>query len=531
MNLILCCDGTWNTPDDMDGGQPSPTNVRKIYNAVADKDATGIKQDAYYHPGVGTDGTWWRRAVEGGTGKGLADNIKGAYKWLASTYKSGDQIYLFGFSRGAYTVRSLGGMISKCGLLDIKASKLDEEGTWKAIEAIFTEYRAESEAGAKRKQSGKIHFHNVAPGGTRNASTLIQFIGVWDTVGALGIPDDMGFLNLLDNPENHEFHDTTLGSAVLNARHAVALDEFRQSFMPTLWVKPDGWTGTLKQVWFPGVHGDVGGGYAATGLSDGALLWMMNEAKSCGLVFREGAENQLRPDPRGVLHDSASGIFAKLKTRPRAVPHVTATPSEDLHSSASERHRTPPLSQGRYRHANADLPAEVDVFARDHWNDTGIFLQKGITYTFVAKGEWTDGTVLCNADGPKDGGNFQAGEIAHIASSGLGQLEKAWKWSTGNQQVDFWWTRREEELPWFSLIGVIANDVPPPAQQQTPKNGILKLPHEVFLIRSKAKFTPKGDGYLYCFANDAWGAYGNNRGSVRLTVASSPTSANPPPSH
>lgn len=140
-NLVVCCDGTWNTPDDTEGGLPAPTNVVKFYNALADADAKGVTQQKYYHPGVGTDGGWWNQAVGGGAGVGLDHNIKSAYQWLGYRYRPGDQIFLIGFSRGAYTVRSLGGMIAKSGLLDISAADLSPEEAWRRINVAFDYYR------------------------------------------------------------------------------------------------------------------------------------------------------------------------------------------------------------------------------------------------------------------------------------------------------------------------------------------------------------------------------------------------------
>lgn len=513
MNLIVCCDGTWNTPDAVEDGLPSPTNVVKLYNALALTDDTGAEQKFYYHPGVGTDGSWIDRALGGGTGKGLDRNIMSGYHWLARNYREGDAIWLFGFSRGAYTVRSLGGMISKCGLLDLPGSKIAENNVWDEIGQIFDAYRADDPSPFVDSKGRR--FHNTADGAHPAKMTPVHFIGVWDTVGALGIPDDLALLNLLDNPEKHRFHDTELGPAVQNARHAVALDEFRQSFLPTLWEKPKGWRGSLKQVWFPGAHGDVGGGYSQSGLSDGALYWMMQEAQGLGLRFAEGAINQLDPNPRGLLHDSVTGLFKALKTRPRAAPRVSDPPSPDVHASAVDRHRNPPLAQGRYR-PEKTLPATIDIFARERWNDTGVYLQEGKTYRFKATGEWTDASIKCGPGGAKDG-KFQAAEIAHIASSAWGGVETLWKKITGNKQLDFWWTRREEKIDWFCLVGLIANNVPPPRTDEDQK--IERLPHEVFRIGEGVTLKPEGSGYLYCFANDAWQAYDNNRGSVRLTIS------------
>jgi Uncharacterized conserved protein len=514
MNIIVCCDGTWNTPDAMEDGLPSPTNVVKLYNALAHVDTTGQEQKFYYHPGVGTNGTWINRALGGGTGKGLSLNIMSAYNWLARNYREGDRIWLFGFSRGAYTVRSLGGMISMCGLLDLSKFTGRPKDAWDEVQKIFDAYREEKPG--RIRASARHAFHHTRAGEPPAGRTPIHFIGVWDTVGSLGIPDDMALLNLLDDPENHRFHNTTLGPVVRHARHAVALDEFRQSFLPTLWEKPEGWDGTLRQVWFPGAHGDVGGGYSQCGLSDGALYWMMQEAEAEGLCFSLGAINQLKPDPRGLLHNSVQGLFKALKTRPRATPAVTEEATEAVHESASDRHRNPPLTQGRYR-PRKHLPATVDIFARDHWNDTGVYLEGGRTYHLEASGEWMDGaSIKCGPGGARDG-KLQAAEIAHIASSVWGGIETVWKKVTGNKQIDFWWTRREEDIPWFCLVGLVANDVPPPRKDEDQK--IERLPHEVFKIGAGLKFTPRKSGYLYCFANDAWHAYENNRGSVQLKIS------------
>lgn len=116
-NLIVCCDGTWNTPEQREGGVPVPTNVVRLYNALAETDANGNAHLRYYHPGVGTEGSLLDRAVGGGMGVGLDQNIKSAYRWVCDYFQDGDRLFLFGFSRGAYTVRSLAGLLSHCGIL------------------------------------------------------------------------------------------------------------------------------------------------------------------------------------------------------------------------------------------------------------------------------------------------------------------------------------------------------------------------------------------------------------------------------
>ena len=492
-NLVVCCDGTWNTPEDMDHGLPCPTNVVKLYHALIQDGS----QSAYYHPGVGTGKGWWDRVAGGGTGAGLDKNIMSGYQWLAYNYIDGANIFLFGFSRGAYTVRSLGGLISKCGLLDIRSPDLKPAQVWQRIQEVFDVYRDGGQTGFGNPNNYPMH-DNVT----------IHFIGVWDTVGALGIPDDLALLGLFDDPEKYRFHDTTLGKSVKHARHAVALDEKRASFAPTLWTRQS--SETFKQLWFAGVHSDVGGGYLEAGLSDGTLEWMMTEAKACGLKIRRGALEQLDPDPLGVVHDSCCGVFKVLKTQPRSVPQIGDGASE-LHPSALERRGNPPLAQGPYWTTQVLQPGEsrtIDVFAVRHWNETGLFLEKDVTYEMTASGEWIDDKDAFTPGGESSTG-FHLGDIARYASSMLGALETPYEKVLGSR-ADFWWTRRDEDAPWFALMGFIAN---------SELDESSKLPvGEQFMIGEKKTVRPGSSGYLYCFANDAWHTYGNNRGAVALTV-------------
>jgi uncharacterized protein (DUF2235 family) len=517
MHLIVFCDGTWNTPDQMDGDLPAPTNVVKLRNALLRDES---KQKVYYHPGVGTDRGLWNRVAGGGMGDGLDKNIKSSYNWLARNYdaKANPKIWLFGFSRGAYTARSLGGMISRCGLLNAHTGGLSEAEIWAAIDGLFDNYRIEAAKAPKIKATGKLPLHGVKTGDPGKHSIPIHFIGVWDTVGALGVPDDLALLNLIDDPANHSFHDTDLSPIVKNARHAVAIDEKRQGFTPTLWTNVEK-DERVKQVWFPGVHGDVGGGYGRTALSDIALRWMMDEAKEKELLLAPDVENQLKPDPQGQLHDSVTGIFKSFKTRPRAVPLISEESIEKglIHTSVWNRCDRPSIVQGDYWRTEVPLkgkPVTVTVYARDRWNSTGIYLNEGQAYRFSAEGEWKDDDITCDADGPlaKESRNNL---FTRLALTATGFVEKVYTGITGNHNVDVNLSLREDEYPWFSLIGVVANGWLPAVK---PEDKINHLPHETFLIGKQAKLTPKKSGYLYAFANDTWQTYENNMGALRLTV-------------
>lgn len=504
-NLVVCCDGTWNTPEQKEGGLPAPTNVVKLYNLCPSDD----NQLTYYHPGVGTNGGLIDKVFGGGMGAGLTRNIQSAYAWLCRNYASGDRIFLFGFSRGAYTARSLGGFVARCGLLDADGLASDE--LWARIGTLYdVGYR-------QRKPAAKeLTGYAYRPGPLPDGKVDIHLIGVWDTVGALGVPDDMVLLDqLLDDPRQYRFHDTELSPSVRHARHAMAMDEMRASFAPTLWtdVQPPA-DGSVRQLWFAGTHSDVGGGHVQCGLSDGALQWMVDEAVAVGLRVNPVLLTQIRPDPQGVLHDSATGIWEHLRTLPRAVPAViAANVGMQLARQVWERHSAPPISQAPYWPSTVLAPGgqrDIDIFARQRWNATGLYLEAGVAYEFAARGEWLDSNINCGPDGCGDG-SFQLGEVAQAFGSALGELEKLYKKWSKKAQADWWGTKRVESADWFQLVGMVANQAGADGSG-TPSEG------EIVRIGQGCRFTPSRAGYLYCFANDAWKFYGNNRGCVQLTV-------------
>jgi uncharacterized protein (DUF2235 family) len=275
--LVICCDGTWNTPDQAAEGRPCPTNVTKLALEVAPQGEDGRQQCVSYLRGVGT--ARGQRIRGGAFGVGLSRNVKEAYRAIVDNYEPGDALFLLGFSRGAFTARSTAGFVRNCGVLKRQyTSRIDE---------AYRLYRD----------------HSAHPRGTESElfrrsysyEPDIEFIGVWDTVGALGIPlRGMGWLN-----KRWAFHDTKLSSKVHNAFQALAIDEKRGPFRPTLWkahesdAHPPGQR--VEQVWFSGVHCGVGGGYDDTSLSDIALLWMVQRAEECGLSFNAGAFPPLPP--------------------------------------------------------------------------------------------------------------------------------------------------------------------------------------------------------------------------------------------
>lgn len=321
--LILCCDGTWNRADQETKGKPCPTNVIKIAYRLCKHASDGTQQLIYYDQGVGT-GDWLDRLEGGATGAGLEDNIHDAYIFLLANYEVGDEIYLIGFSRGAFTARSIGGMVRKCGILKrefvqeyINAERLYHDGSVHPNDPQAVGFR------------GKFALEQETP---------IQMVGVWDTVGALGIP--LRGLRA-HNRKEFEFHDTELSGTVKFAFHALAVDEHRVPFAPSVWDYKPKPGQVVEQVWFPGVHSDVGGGYDDTSLSDTALDWMIDRAKTAGLEFDAGVmkAHPTHPAPTGTMHNSMTIVYRVEGELQRQIGN---DPTQSLHPSVIARWEADP---------------------------------------------------------------------------------------------------------------------------------------------------------------------------------------------
>lgn len=299
--LIVCCDGTWNSADD-----ENPTNISKIALAIAPQDDTGKVQRTYYHRGVGTDK---KERIRGGAfGVGLSRDVRSAYRFLVDNYEPGDELYFFGFSRGAFTARSTAGFVGNCGILR-------REHTHHLDEA-YALYRNKDES-TMRKGIEAVLFRRAY-----SHEPDIRFIGVFDTVGSLGIPIDMWYFTKMIN-RRWGFHNTDLSPIVKSAYHALAIDERRKPFRPTLWAPKKNPTPgpetpppagqIVEQVWFAGVHKDVGGGYERRGLSDISLLWMVDRARTCDVAFRPGAfRDSTSPSDDPTSADPVLGAYTTV---------------------------------------------------------------------------------------------------------------------------------------------------------------------------------------------------------------------------
>ncbi len=311
-NIVICCDGTGNEFGDHN------SNVVKLYSALI---IDGQRQIGYYHPGVGTMGAptarntiekAWSVVIGLAFGAGLLANVGDAYRYLMNVYEDGDHVYLFGFSRGAYTVRALAGVLHMFGLLCP-----GNDGLIPYIIRLF--------AKRTRGAAGMTHTFQVADGfkSTFCRHCPLHFVGVWDTVSSVGLVwDPLKLPYTAQNPD------------MINGRHAVSIDERRCYFVNNLW--GDQLPGqSIKQVWFSGVHSDVGGSYAAaeSGLSQIALEWMLCESVPLGLLVdpvrvdqvlarvpppRVPPSPQVRPDPAEKTHNSLTLAWWILELLPHS---------------------------------------------------------------------------------------------------------------------------------------------------------------------------------------------------------------------
>jgi uncharacterized protein (DUF2235 family) len=355
-NIVICCDGTGNEISE------NISNVLKLYRCLRKTEKTQPRQLVFYDPGVGTlerPDPWHKlkqdfNAILGlATGYGLDDNVLAAYAFLAHTWQAGDQIYLFGFSRGAYTVRVLAGLIHKIGLIAPEQVHLAGSGLiaykqFSSDEAPKLRANLKSLADIATAEDAlpQSVFDNAAQF-ARITSTrwpTIRFVGVWDTVASVIVPRADRFYW----PSLEELAFTIVNPSVQTFRQAISIDERRCMFRLKKWYDPQTFKHNrfndahaepqdILQVWFAGVHADIGGGYPEkeSGLSKYPLLWMIDEATECGLQVNQATVNQLAwgiqrkgspfsyvaPDLRGDLHVSLSGAWWLLEYLPKSAEY------------------------------------------------------------------------------------------------------------------------------------------------------------------------------------------------------------------
>jgi uncharacterized protein (DUF2235 family) len=346
-NIIICADGTGNTTVKGRG-----TNVFKLYEAIDQNghrfDPAATQQVGIYHDGVGTESLKWLRIFGGAFGWGLSRNVKQLYGELARVYDRDDRIFLFGFSRGAFTVRTLAGLMTSCGILDPTRYRTNYD-FWRAVRQAYRQYRRKYQTALSRMMRGRLTIDDEAlrkqfsigiDAFADPERKLIEFIGVWDTVDAVGSP--FGIADLVNGTVyRFKFPNTTLSSEVAHACHALALDEPRQSFQPVLWREQPGDEGRIDQVWFAGSHSNVGGGYPRQGMSLVTLDWMMRNAERHGLRFLPQQRLLYRDgtDVDDKLYDPRSGPGMFYRWKPRTVAHIcrASNVAPKLHRTVFQR--------------------------------------------------------------------------------------------------------------------------------------------------------------------------------------------------
>lgn len=344
--LVFCFDGTTNTLD-----ARFSTNVVKLAQSLSPMTRKDVAQLIYYDKGVGTDEG---EKIKGGAfGFGLDKNLYEAYAFLMFNYTPGDELYVFGFSRGAYTARSFVGLIYNCGILRRRdAGRIAEAIAFYRSRDELDKPNADRALDFRKEHSPLVCVNaeedawrcKVVPGYVAGAAPVIRinYLGVWDTVGALGIPAHLK-LSAFDR-RKYQFHDTTLSPFVAQARHAVSIDERRLTFAPTLWsnvadlnraaaADPAASDAPYQQKWFPGDHGSVGGGGDREGLSDRAFAWIVDGARQAGLYVdsdpssriyeivpdhREYLQNISPPSDPTLLQKVGGWVWGKAKTGDRA---------------------------------------------------------------------------------------------------------------------------------------------------------------------------------------------------------------------
>lgn len=466
--IVVFSDGTGQ-----EGGKKHNTNVYKLFNMIEDRTS---KQVSFYDRGLGTG---VRKLTGNAFGMGISKNIRECYQFIFENYEAGDEIFLFGFSRGATTVRSLSGFIHLFGILPKSRPEL--------IKKAYKIYKMRNSDKRKARADAFIAKHH-------SMWCKIKFLGVWDTVAALGIP-----IKAIDvvvdkvKQFQHHYHNLELSESVEHGRHALAIDDERLTFHPKLWDQKISNDQTMKQVWFCGMHTDVGGGYPEQQLSDIALEWMMEEAEAYGLRVYPRNKIVLDLNPDGVMHNSRGGFFTRLyRRKPRSWPYDERSDLPIVHASVLQRTLDPLNNPGStYAPWIRQKPFEKEgkpsavnttryatIVAKRRWNRTPFVLEQGKSYTFEASGKWFDKTI------PADATGFPPEKMARFVPF------RRFKDSHAN---------------WFSVIGCCDK-----------KKGTMFDIGE--LVSTQSVYKAEETGVLYCFANDIWTMYFNNTGAIRLVV-------------
>ena len=386
-NIILFADGTGNK-----GGYTPDSNVYKAYNAINLHDPSK-KQITFYDDGIGTQKNKYIRGLSGALGFGFRTNVCDLYEFLARNYEPDDQVYLMGFSCGAATIRAFAGFIATCGLVKgkgLNGKKLDRKTLHDRVEEAFKGYVKlqrikirESKLQTRENQflaEQKRFLHKQVREQKSHSIIPIKFLGVWDTVPSLGFPQKWditsfgmyalnAFFMSLDRLSDwgifrHRFYNYELTNNVLYACQALAIDDERTSFWPMVWNERNRSTSSpVEQVWFAGIHSNVGGGYRRPGMANVALEWMMIKAWEQGIVFKKDVLENARDDANvhGRIYNSRDGLAIYYRYHPRDIgtlykDKLKGNTRIKIHESVIDR-----MERRTSNYAPGNLPLDFDV--------------------------------------------------------------------------------------------------------------------------------------------------------------------------
>ena len=527
-SIVILCDGTSNRPDETEDGAAAPTNIHKLYKALAADEA----QTVWYEAGVGSDTSstakqaWrtqqflsffgantasqvaanWRRLVkiiEGAFGTGISETIVNGYTEIVRQYRPGDRIYLVGFSRGAYAARCIAAVIARCGLL--------RAGNIRYAPEMVQIYRS------RPRQDGDAP---VRPE-LLHGDPAVEFVGVFDTVASLGVPLWGWWFRFSPVWDNQPLMTDPV-RVCRHVYHALAMDEQRSEFFPTLYtwpkvVRAGDKLKTLDQVWFRGAHADIGGGYARTELSDITLGWMMDAMTRHGLRFKAAARLGWEANSFGLLHSELErrpfwqllGSWPRWHPTPGDAPDPAGTV---LHPSVLARAAYCEGVAGRFdmHRLPVGKPVVFTAQANRAWCRPGIVIETGALYRLRWVGDqWRDASAApCGPEGQE--------------ATGIWDFRR-W-WTSGRRMPGVPWMQlvmtvahpREWKLlerPLRDLIKMLVGNDPEELKSQLAAIGRDLLRPEGVVFRSDAPA-----GLLHLFANDWWQTASNNSGGLRLEI-------------
>jgi uncharacterized protein (DUF2235 family) len=382
--LIVCCDGTWMNSDLgwVDGHPQTPSNVTRLARAINPENRQLHPQIIYYQSGIGSNGTFLNHVFGGGLALGLSENVREAYGFLVNNYQQGDtpetndSIILVGFSRGAFTARSVAGLIGGIGLLKQSGMQYfypifeDWEG---AGDSKYTPILPKYCPGFNISVD-PVHTNEYIKAYSAELARLgltrkvdITAVGVWDTVGSLGLPVPplVQMMGLPTSVHKYRFYDTGIDEHIKNAFQALALDEHRSAFTPTVWEKKEGSKTNLKQCWFSGVHSDVGGSYDDTAASDITLAWMMSQLAPFIEFNEEYLMEQVRLTRQSYKAKNKTwtwglGALHNSMTFPTNIAGSTTRTPDDYHvTNYASGKPTPALLQNTNEYVHASVRARA----------------------------------------------------------------------------------------------------------------------------------------------------------------------------